>query len=373
MTEIMEGKRSRRLIFGLIGGCLGLCLLLIGGIVIVAILQAPKAEAQTEGPVPQPPVGITSETVDEVRELYVLPQQGWVADVAWSPDGLTLAAAMPGTGDDPGAVQLWEAVNGTKLRTFEQININRLAFSPDGQWLAAAGRESILVWRLTDDSEVMRIPLSTIGINQVAFSADSRIFAYSFKETLHLLAMPDGTELNTLQHESPVKDFVMLPDGKSLISATIIEGEGYGDTKFTIWDTASGQVLDTFVRPGGINELESPPDGSRLGGSFSMQTLRIWDAPNGQEHQVLSGFRFGVPRFSFSADGSVLAAGEGRGFETASPSRLRLFDLAAGHEVPVLEGHTGVIASVAFSPDGRYLATGSEDHTVRLWGVWAIP
>jgi len=372
MTEMKESNRKRNLLFGLGGGCLGLCLLLVVVVVIVAILQASKPQSQTEGPIPQPVVGISSESLDDVRELYVLPQDGWVADVAWSPDGLTLAAAMPGTGNDPGAVQWWNMVNGTRLRTFDQININRLAFSPDGQFLAAAGREMIMVWRLSDGSELINIPLSTISQNQVAFSPDGRIFAYSSEKTIHLLEMPAGGEVKPFQHESKVMDFVFMPDGKSLISTTIIEGEGYGDTLFTVWDVENGQVVDTFMRPGGIDELAITPDGCTLAGSFSMQTLRIWDAPDGQERQVISGFRFGVPRFAFSADGSVLAAGEGRGFETASPSRLRLFPLTDGHEVPMLEGHTGVITSVAFSPDGRYLATASEDRTVRLWGIPAV-
>ena len=35
----------------------------------------------------------------------------------------------------------------------------------------------------------------------------------------------------------------------------------------------------------------------------------------------------------------------------------------------MLEGHLGWVSSVVFSPDGETLATGSEDGTIRLWGV----
>ncbi len=127
--------------------------------------------------------------------------------------------------------------------------------------------------------------------------------------------------------------------------------------------------MRTFTQPGDIGELGIAPDGKSLAAGINSDTLKIWDMESGRDLQSFTGFRFGVPRFAFSPDGSVLGVGEGVGFEVASPSGLRLFDVASGGEVPMLEGHKGVIFSVAFSPNGRLLATASEDKTVRLWGV----
>jgi WD40 repeat protein len=358
-------------------GCLALCLVI--AIVGVAFLwvQLTRPETQTAGPVPQPVVAITAQTIDQVRELYRIPQPGSVSDVAWSPDGLILASAMVGVGSVPGSVELWDAVTGRKLRSFDQISIYRLAFSPDGQMLAGAGLSSLIVWNMAYQQELINMPIGYLGGRSVAFSPDSRILAYEFGETVNLLEMPGARELNTLQHSSDVKGFAFLPDGQSLITATV-SGQMQDDnpnivyeTAISVWDIDSGQVVRTFTQPGGIDNLVVSRDGKLLaaGSTSGGDILRIWDIESGQELRSFSGFRLGMPPFAISPDGSVVAAGEGKGFESASPKRLRLFDVATGREVPMLEGHKSVIYSVMFSPNGRLLATASADNTVRLWGV----
>jgi WD40 repeat protein len=371
MADRKKPNHAPRILFTIVG-CLALCLVIaiVGGAFLWAELTRP--ETQTAGPVPQPTITITSQTIDQVRELYCIPQPGFVYDVAWSPDGLILASAAVGAGSVPGSVQLWDAVTGRKLRAFDQIRIERLAFSPDGQMLAAAGYSGVIVWSMADGRELSNTRTGDLGTRSVAFSPDSRILAYQFRNTVALLEMPGGRGLNTFQHASDVMGFAFLPDGKSLITASVSRDETtfeYGDTTFTVWDIDSGRAVRTFTQPGGIAELTVAPDGKSLAAGISSSTLRIWDMASGQQLQLFTGFRFGVPRFAFSPDGSVLAAGEGVGFEVASPSGLRLFDVASGREVPILKGHGGVIFNVAFSPNGRLLATASEDKTVRLWGI----
>ena len=371
MADKQKPTRAKWLLFGMVG-CLALCLVSIiaGGAFLWT--QLPRSEAQTEGPIPQPTVAITAQTIDQVRELYRIPQPGYVYDVVWSPDGLTLAAAVVGSGNEPGSVQLWNALSGDKLRSIEQVRVTRLAFSPDGKLLAAAGDAGVIVWNLADGYKLSNTPLIGVWARSLAFSPDSRILAYKFRDTVSLLEMPGGRVLNTFQQASDRLEFAFLPDGKALLIASIaydMTTYEYGEATFTVWEIDSGRVLRTFTQPDGIGELAVAPDGKSLALGISSNTLRILDLESGQQLQTFTGFEFGVPRFAFSPDGSVLAAGEGVGFEVASPSGLRLFDVTTGREAPLLKGHTGVIFNVAFSPDGRLLATASEDKTVRLWGV----
>jgi WD40 repeat protein len=371
MAVKTESKNATRILFA-VGGCLALCFVIaiVGGVFLWTQLTRP--ETQTEGAIPQPTVAITAQTIDQVRELYRIPQPGFVYDVAWSPDRLILACAAVGARSNLSSVELWDTVTGQKLRSFEQISIYRLVFSPDGQMLAAAGDKSLIVWNVADGHELSNTPLSSFGAGNLAFSADSRILAYEAGKNVHLLEMPGGRVYNTLQHSSRVMGFGYLPDGKSLITVTELDDMNTyesGNATFTVWGMDSGQTVSTFTQPGNIERLVVAPDGKSLAAVVGGGTLMIWDMESGDRLQSFSGFRFGVPRFAFSPDGSVLAAGEGIGFEAASPSGLRLFDLTTGREIPMLTGHEGVILNVAFSPNGRLLATASEDKTVRLWGV----
>ena len=75
MADKTKSKRVW-LILKWVIGCLTVCLVItIAGLVIL-VTRLPKPETQTEGPVPQPAVAITSQTIGQVKELYRIPPSG---------------------------------------------------------------------------------------------------------------------------------------------------------------------------------------------------------------------------------------------------------------------------------------------------------
>ena len=46
---------------------------------------------------------------------------------------------------------------------------------------------------------------------------------------------------------------------------------------------------------------------------------------------------------------------------------IRIWDASNGEEKQKLEGHTDWVSSVAFSPDGLHVVSGSGDNSIRIW------
>ena len=101
------------------------------------------------------------------------------------------------------------------------------------------------------------------------------------------------------------------------------------------------------------------PDGKRLASAaYRDNTVKVWDAANGQEVLALRGHTESVLSIAFSPDGKRLASG-------SADETVRLWELANGQEVLTLRGHTDFVHQVAFSPDGKRLASSSEE--IIIW------
>ena len=68
---------------------------------------------------------------------------------------------------------------------------------------------------------------------------------------------------------------------------------------------------------------------------------------------------------AFHPNNMLLALG---GYEDTSAT-VRLWDIKKSRLMTTLSGHASGVLDLAFTTDGRFLVTGSQDGTVRLWGV----
>src|SRR5262249_59967690 len=156
-----------------------------------------------------------------------LPHTNYVATVAFSPDGKTLAAGDYGPA---GLIKLWDWRTGKEVRPplLHDDIVLSVSFSPDGRYLAAikAGvwspNPELLVWEVASGTAVFRMrhtgPNHTFR-ERAQFRPDGRVItSRAVNGVLRLWAVPSGKVLG----QRPLDGFGVTrfsPDGRGIAAA----------------------------------------------------------------------------------------------------------------------------------------------------------
>ncbi len=146
-------------------------------------------------------------------------ETGIIRDLAFSPDGRTIATA-----DNTTTITMWDSHTGQKERQLRGHNrlVSYLAFSPDGTKLASASWDSTaVVWDLAGSHPTTRLQGHMRSVLCVAFSPDGRRVATSSEDqTVRLWDVETGQEVLTLHgHTDIVPTVAFSPDGNRLATA----------------------------------------------------------------------------------------------------------------------------------------------------------
>jgi WD40 repeat protein/serine/threonine protein kinase len=306
-----------------------------------------------------------------------LPASGSIGPVAFSPDGDTLAA----TGSR--VVKLWNASSGELVRTITGFDsaLNAIAFDPGGSRLAGGGADrSVRIWDTKSGQEVGRLSGHSGPIQSIAFSPDgTRIVTGSRDKTVRMWDASSGQSLAVFAgHSWTVTSVAFSPDGRHVAS-------GSWDHSVRIWDaTQVDEVTTLRGHEQHVSGVAFTPDGSRIASSSWDKSVRLWDATNFKPLGTFKGHEGPVQCVAISPNGSLLASGswdqsirlwqidepvadESDRHADPHPSQSGPKRSTVSAQPLLLRGHTDRVQGLAFSPDGKWLVSGSRDNTIRFW------
>ncbi len=308
--------------------------------------------------------GIQLFDVATQQQLQTYPVDGGTSSVAFSPNGQTLAAGTGVTvdGQDFGSVYLFD-INSTQPLAGPLVGhegyVESLAFSPDNQILASAGRDNKIILWDADDGQPIGLPLSGHDgwILSLAFSPDGQMLASgSFDQSVILWDVPNRQQREYLQgHKFSVNSVAFSPDGTTLASG----GDG---GIVTLWDARSslplGEPLLDHIDT--VNSVTFLDDQVLISGSHDGTTIKWELTAQPIRGDTLDYEADDMRRITISPDGQILALGTSNGIILWDLINEQMFSDPLG---------TDLAWELAFSPDSHTLAASSADNAITLWNT----
>jgi len=351
-------------------------------------------------------------------------ETGPVLSSAWSPDGRRLVtsgvegSAAPKTDGEkapaaPVGIRVWDVASGKLLRRLESPDLSAgpstdwvqsgdlfgpvhrgapgiVAWSPDGNFVAACGVRGVSVWEMATGALVRTLTARPVmrpageplqendyereyaerdearGPNALAFSRDGRRLLTSGDDrTVRYWDLAQGVTLCAIGGLRDTYGVAVAPDGRT----------GYLATHYTITilDLERGAVARTLVENQEVAEGSNPwsmallPDGGRiLGAGDFAHAAALFDTASGERALTLERRTGDVRQARMSPDGRLAYA------ETRDT--IRVFEVASGKPVLSLNARSPWFAekvTTAWSPDGKRIASRGEDEfgPLALWDV----
>lgn len=212
------------------------------------------------------------------------PPCGSYPPVAFSPDNQTLAS-----GSYDGTIHVWRLSDGQEIWTLKATpdandeTITGVAFSPDGQMLAASAESlpnTVQIWRLDNGHLLGSFPGQNFGGqsfgNHVAFSLDGKLLAVStLDQGVWLIRPEDRGRSGTLGSNNAADRIDVMaaafsPDGQYIASAT-------NGGALQIWRLSDSKLLRTLrAHASQIRQVTFSPDGQYLATGSYDNTVRLW-------------------------------------------------------------------------------------------------
>ncbi len=266
--------------------------------------------------------------------------------VAVSPDSQLIASAY-----EDGTITLWNASaamhdqedDGTPLLD----RVNGATLSHDGESCAVQiGQNNCQLWdvRAAEQRCVPECPADTF----MAFSPVGQAVAIACRDTVRLWDMATDTVCRNLREHDNICKSDKAPSAYVVATDLVGSNErlclrcGAGGNKYLVLCAAIS------------------PDGQLLASGYDDNNVRLWDVATGAALHTLRGHADEVCCVVFSSAGHLLASALIDGI-------VWLWDRNTGVACRNLQCGSKRVRWITFSPDGQWLAASSDNKMIRLW------
>lgn len=184
------------------------------------------------------------------------------------------------------------------------------------------------------------------------------VIASSFQreETEHTSSVAPPPLLRSLNSASPIWAIAPGRRVNTLFTA-------HGDKTISVWDLASGQVVQRLNDHFGVVTALAFSSGThRLASGSDDANIKIWNTLTGEQVQTLRGHQWPILAIAFAIDGKTVVS-------SSQDNTLRLWDSETGQLLKILAERQAPILTLDVSPDGSHLLAGSSDNTVQVWNL----
>lgn len=244
-----------------------------------------------------------------------------------------------------------------------KADVEAVAFSPDGKFLASGGWDNDMrIYRADTPgfgNEVRLLRGHVGGITTISYSRDGKFVASGSKDfSIRVYEAATGKLVfSANDHKESVTRVLFDPKAKYVMSSSI-------DGTIRMYDLVEpkNNAKPRFVKYSGpVNSFAPAIDGRSFYIASNKSTIDNIDF-KAAVLRSLTGHTDVVNSVVLSPDGKMLASG-------SNDKTVIIWDLATGKALKVLKGHVWKVTSVSWSSDGQNLvSTGNEGETI-VWDV----
>lgn len=254
-------------------------------------------------------------------------------------------------------IELWDLERGVVRERFQARDIDSIAFSSDGDLLAAGTKSGVLIWDSLSEPRELRVKLRELkGSSPAGLSPDATRYWSAENGILVLHELSNDQEVRRLSDYplQSVQRIAFSPDDTHVVMSISAEKDPMGRDlqRLQMFDVQANKLLHTqsFAFP--FVPYQFSLDGHMVYVARTGQ-LTTWEVRSGAVTTVASGIHTGNPQcMAISRDGKIIAvAGYGSG-----QSFVWLYNL---DERRVIQDHVSQehnILAITFSTDGSRIA-----------------